>query len=311
MQGQRLAADPARVERRDQPVGEVQRRGRRRDRAFLAREHRLIIGRGRPRRPARLRGDIGRQRHPPGALEQQLDRLVAMEMRAGPRRPRRCSTADAATPVAEIDPVAEPAAAWRCGRTPTSSRGPSRLCSVAPILRLAAPALELGRDDLGVVEHQHVAGPQQRRQVEHRAVGDLARPRPAAAAPNRAAAPGAARSGRREARNRKGRRASAAVMGVAGAAAGAAGSAAVPRRRRSPPAPARRARADDLGRLGRRLAGAIASTASMPDDHPAEDGIFVVERDVRREHDEELAVGAVRALGARHRRRRRACAAGR
>ena len=44
---------PALVERRDQPGGEVQRRGRRGDRALLAREHRLVIvavGRvGRPR----------------------------------------------------------------------------------------------------------------------------------------------------------------------------------------------------------------------------------------------------------------------
>jgi hypothetical protein len=37
---------------------------------------------------------------------------------------------------------------------------------------VAAPALELGGNDFGVVEHQHVAGVEQRRQVEHRPVGD-------------------------------------------------------------------------------------------------------------------------------------------
>ena len=52
VQGQRLAADPARVERVDQPRGEMQRGGRRGDRALLPREHRLVIvavGAHRPR----------------------------------------------------------------------------------------------------------------------------------------------------------------------------------------------------------------------------------------------------------------------
>ena len=70
---------PALVERGDQPVGEVQRRGRRGDRPLLAREHRLIIGAVGLVGGA-LAGDIGRQRHAAGALEQQLDRLVAVEM---------------------------------------------------------------------------------------------------------------------------------------------------------------------------------------------------------------------------------------
>ena len=78
MEGQGLVADAGRGERGHQRGREMQRRGRRRDRAFLAREHRLIVvavarvGRA-------LAGDIGRQRHPAGALEQQLDRLVAGE----------------------------------------------------------------------------------------------------------------------------------------------------------------------------------------------------------------------------------------
>src|SRR5690606_24968376 len=38
-------------------------------------------------------------------------------------------------------------------------------------------------------------------------------------------------------------------------------------------------------------------------DHPAEYGIAVVERKARLEHDEELAVRAVRTFGARHRYR--------
>ena len=36
--------------------------------------------------------------------------------------------------------------------------------------RLAPPAFELGRNDPGIVEHQYVARPQQRRQVAHGAI---------------------------------------------------------------------------------------------------------------------------------------------
>ena len=39
----------------------------------------------------------------------------------------------------------------------------------------------------------------------------------------------------------------------------------------------------------------------MPGDHPPDRGIFIVELQVRREHDEELAVGAVGLLRPRHR----------
>ena len=106
VQGQRLAADAARIERLEQPRREVQRRSRGGDRPFLAREHRLIIVAVRLVRLA-ARGDVGRQRHPPGAFEQQLDGLLAMEVQQRravlrlSRRPRR----DA---LAEVDRVADP-----------------------------------------------------------------------------------------------------------------------------------------------------------------------------------------------------------
>ena len=45
--------------------------------------------------------------------------------------------------------------------------------------------------------------------------------------------------------------------------------------------------------------GAILSTASMPGDHPAEHRVIAVEARIGREHDEELAVGAVRTVSAR------------
>jgi hypothetical protein len=43
VEGQRLVADPRRGERVHQPRREMERGGRRGDRAFLAREHRLVI----------------------------------------------------------------------------------------------------------------------------------------------------------------------------------------------------------------------------------------------------------------------------
>ena len=51
-------------------------------------------------------------------------------------------------------------------------RGPTRLWSVAPIARLAAPTLELGRDHARIVEDEQVAGPQQSRQIPDAMVGE-------------------------------------------------------------------------------------------------------------------------------------------
>ena len=158
MEGQRLVADPGLGQRRHQPRREVQRGGRRGDRAFLAREHRLIIvavarvGRA----PA---GDIGRQRHPAGALEQQLDRLLAVEGQQD-AAVLAALVGDRGDAGAEIDPVA---VAQPLGVADEGAPGarPLALVQGRADPRLAAPALELGGDDPGVVEHQQVAGAQQ------------------------------------------------------------------------------------------------------------------------------------------------------
>jgi hypothetical protein len=52
-----------------------------------------------------------------------------------------------------------------------------RLCSVAPIRASPRRPFELGRNDAGIVEHQHVAGAQQLRQVAHVAIGEGPPPR--------------------------------------------------------------------------------------------------------------------------------------
>ncbi len=71
VQGQRLVADPRLGKRRHQFGREMERRRGRGDGALLPREHRLIIGAVAVVGGAAA-GDIRRQRHPPGALEQQL-----------------------------------------------------------------------------------------------------------------------------------------------------------------------------------------------------------------------------------------------
>ena len=152
-------ADPARVERVEQARREVQRGGRRCDRPLLAREHRLIIVAVRlvrrrastrckaaaasarrvraATRPARRHGSAGAPIRP---------RLARPPMRATPRRSRSCRRSRAR---------------FALRRNACHSRGPSRLCSVAPMLASPRRALELRRDDLGVVEDQHVAGAKQ------------------------------------------------------------------------------------------------------------------------------------------------------
>ena len=81
------------------------------------------------------------------------------------------STTDAATPSPKS--IVSPARArFALRRNACHSRGPSRLCRVAPMLASPRVPFELRGDDLGVVEHQHVAGLEQLRQVEHLTVGD-------------------------------------------------------------------------------------------------------------------------------------------
>ena len=56
-----------------------------------------------------------------------------------------------------------------------------------------------------------------------------------------------------------------------------------------------------MGRIGRRLAALDRIDIRHAAHHPTKGRVIVVERKFRREHNEELAVGAVQILGARHR----------
>ena len=265
----------------------MQRGGRRGDRAGLPREHGLIIVAVGLVGPA-LAGDIGRQRHLPGALEQQLDRLLAMKMEqdrafvvAGDRAGLH--------PLPRTRSRRHRAPAWRCGRRPTSSARPSRLCSVAPTL--ASPRRPSSWAGMTRVSLNTSTSPGRRISGRSSTCDPTARrPRPAACAPHRAGARGEGRCGRAEGRNRKGRRAllrGAAPLAAAGSAAGCrrgraasagagAGAAAgarcrLSRRRAVPPLPAapprpRRAGAASSARDaagGRRGAdaGAVAAAA--------------------------------------------------
>src|SRR5690349_23748487 len=80
MQGEGLAADPALVERLEQPLGEMERGGWRGDRSFLPSKHGLVILAIRFIDVA-PRCDVGREGHSARAFEQQFDRLVAMELK--------------------------------------------------------------------------------------------------------------------------------------------------------------------------------------------------------------------------------------
>jgi hypothetical protein len=144
--------------------------GRGGDGAFLAGEHGLIVVAvaGVGLAPA---GDVGRQRHAPGALEQQLDRLVALEMEQH-RAIIGLVRGDRGHAVAEIDAVA---VAQPLG---VADEGAPVALSLALVQGradpgLAAQALELGRDDTGVVEDEAIARPQQAREVQHAVVRDL------------------------------------------------------------------------------------------------------------------------------------------
>ncbi len=167
---QRLAADPARFEGFEQARSEMQRRGRGGHRAFLPGEHRLIVGAVRLIRRA-AGSDVGRQRHPPGALEQELDRLLPMEMQqrravGGFLHDRRMDI------LAEVDDVAG-MRPLRVAQERLPFARAFALVQRGADARLSPAAFELGGDHLGVVEDQHVAGPQQVRQVEDVAVRNL------------------------------------------------------------------------------------------------------------------------------------------
>ena len=228
----------------------------------------------------------------------------------------------------------------------------SRLCSVAPTL--ASPRRPSSWAGMTRVSLNTSTSPGRRivRQVEHIAVRQSARLRPAACAPHRAGARGEGRCGRAEGRSRKGRRAllrgRRLLRGSARARALELGSrcaeparlpvqpARVPERsgfgswRGAAPVQARSRSSGGLGgrRYGRgarqppaaRASGppmlartirvgwaggsptAMPSTAAIP-SITRPNALYLWSRlKRRREHDEELAVGAVGRFGARHRR---------
>ena len=148
----------------------MQRRGRRGDRALLAREHGLVVARGRARRRRagrRYRAAAASARRARAAPRPARRRRNA----AGPSRPSPCSRDRGGDAGAEIDAVAGAQPPGVADEGAPGAR-PLALVQGGADPRLAAPAFELGGDDAGVVEHQHVAAPQQRRQIEDGLVGD-------------------------------------------------------------------------------------------------------------------------------------------
>ena len=234
-------------------LGEMQPGGRRRDGALLAREDRLVVApvgsvlgrggrrcraaaaRGRSRRsPRRATGPARskRERHLAG-LALLLDRRVEPGDEAGVVvRPRRTGCGRRGEPLRRRAPA--PASAMDRARRMSVTLMPAPTPSRDPL------AVELGRDHLGVVEDQRVAG---------RAAGPAGRgrsgrraPRPArrrAGARRRAAASAGARSAPRAGRNRTGRRACRCLAAFPARRQARRRSATARRRRQALPTPSR------------------------------------------------------------------------
>ena len=176
MQGHGQPIDPARGNPIEQRRGEMQPGRRRRDRALLFREHRLIVGavaRVAVRELSARAFDIGRQRHRavpserlakgrPLAVEAQRDLALGALLGHLGREVR-----------SEIDMVAraQPPGALGIAAPHTTAEVPRQRDLDR---RLPAPADETGRDHLGVVEHQEIARPQQFGQIGDMPVGQLA-----------------------------------------------------------------------------------------------------------------------------------------
>ena len=123
---------PGRVERRHQRGREVQRGGRRGDRARFARRTSSGNRRRRAHRRRacrRYRAAAASARRAPAAARPARRR----RRRARSCRPRRARRRSPRRRAPKSIRVALAHAAWRCGRRRASARGPSRLCSVAPI----------------------------------------------------------------------------------------------------------------------------------------------------------------------------------
>ena len=163
-------------------LGEMQPRGRRCDRALVPREHCLIIAHI-ARVGGAARGDVRRQRH--GALR--MNRLVERRpgeiegechlpvLTAALHCGSECAEQAHIAPLAEVDAVAglEPLGRPRQG-LPAIGAEPLgqgdrdlRASLVAP-----AHAAKLGRNDLGVVEHQRIAGCEQIGEIADHAIGE-------------------------------------------------------------------------------------------------------------------------------------------
>ncbi len=160
--------DAGGVERRRQPLGEMQPGGRRGDGAVLRREHRLVVG---VVAGIAARGplDVGRQRHAaearePGAkflpLDVEAQRHVAFRVLGGDRGGEALAEGDG---IAGLHPLAA-----------LDEGAPGAAADIAVERHLdpgrAAHADQPCRDDARVVADQQVARPQQKRQVADGAV---------------------------------------------------------------------------------------------------------------------------------------------
>ena len=207
-------------------VGEMQPRGRRRDRSFVVREHGLIVGV--VLRVGRTpRGDVGRQRH----VAALLDRLV--EHRAVEREGERDLAAvalllDGGVELAEeadLALLAEPHDV--AGREPLCrlhEGAPARAVETAMQCRFDgglgaaadAPAFQPRRDHLGVVDddarRRRAAAPAGRAPSDRRVPVPPYRAARPGDAPHRAERPVATQSGLAGGRNRTGRCASTTVI---------------------------------------------------------------------------------------------------
>jgi hypothetical protein len=161
MERQRFPKDAGLVERLDQARREMERGGGRGDGAFARGEHGLVIKKVAVVGAAPA-GDVGRQRHPAGALEQELDWFLALELEEDVLAFFGNEGGDA---LAEIDPVAF-AEAPGVADEGAPGAGADSLVEGRADSGLAAPALELGRDDPGVVEDENVAAAEEAREIE-------------------------------------------------------------------------------------------------------------------------------------------------
>src|SRR4029453_5328207 len=139
--------------------------GGRRDRPILAREHGLIVlAVGFVGRTAR--GDVWRKRHPAGALEQDFDSLISMEVKQGFPffLPFPCGRSYVSAELYEV-PISHPLRV--ADERPPFPR-PFPLVQRSADARFAASSFQLRRNHARVVEYEHIASAKERRKVETR-----------------------------------------------------------------------------------------------------------------------------------------------